>query len=101
MPFFNFGSTPHASSARRTAASRSFDQIYLALGAIVVATICGGLYLNYLTTSLFSQSINVTREHSGYLAAFLELGELAQQVNAPANDIFDGRAIDAEEEKRD
>jgi methyl-accepting chemotaxis protein len=90
-----------ARGAQRPAGSRSLDLVYFALAALVVATICGGLYLNQFMTGLYGQSVSTTQNHAGYLATFLELGDLAQQVNAPANDVFDNRSVDAEEKKRD
>jgi methyl-accepting chemotaxis protein len=100
MPLFN-RSFASGASLRRSAGFKNLDLIYFALAAMVVATICGGLYLNQFMTGLYGQSVSTTQNHAGYLATFLELGDLAQQVNAPANDVFGSHAVDAEQKKRD
>jgi len=99
MPLFDRSLA--GASIRRPAGFKNLDLIYFALAAMVVATICGGLYLNQFMTGLYGQSVSTTQSHAGYLATFLDLGDLAQKVNAPANDVFDSRAVDAEEKKRD
>src|SRR5262245_16852554 len=87
-------------SRRRLAGFKNLDLIYFALAALVIATIGGGLYLNQFMTGLYGQSVSMTQNQAAYLATFLDLGGLAQKVNAPANDLFDTQAIDAEEQKR-
>ena len=100
MPLFN-RSTAGGIAIQRWAGFKTLDLIYFALAAMVIATICGGLYLNQFMTGLYGQSVSMTQNHAGYLATFLDLGDLAQKVNAPANDVFESHAIDAEEKKRD
>ncbi|HEY7687243.1 MAG TPA: methyl-accepting chemotaxis protein [Dongiaceae bacterium] len=94
-------SSAGGAAARRPAGLRNLDLVYFALAAMVIATICGGLYLNQFMTGLYGQSVSMTQNHAGYLATFLDLGDLAQKVNQPANDVFDSHAIDAEEQKRE
>ena len=100
MPLFH-RSTAGGVSIHRWAGFKTLDLIYFALAAMVIATICGGLYLNQFMTGLYGQSVNMTQNHAGYLATFLDLGDLAQKVNAPANDVFESHAVDTEEKKRD
>src|SRR5262245_12390372 len=99
MPLFDRG-TAGGASMRSLAGFKNLDLIYFALAALVIATIGGGLYLNQFMTGLYGQSVSMTQNHAAYLATFLDLGDLAQKVNAPANDIFDSQAIDAEQQKR-
>ena len=75
--------------------------LYYALAAIVTLTICGSLYLNHSVREIYQESVAVNQEWAQRHSSLLELAQLAQDVNAPGNDIFDDHDTDKEQALRD
>jgi signal transduction histidine kinase len=75
--------------------------LYYALAAIVTLTICGSLYLNHSVRGIYQESVAVNQEWAQRHSSLLELAQLAQDVNAPGNDIFDSHDADKERIQRD
>jgi signal transduction histidine kinase len=75
--------------------------LYYVLAAIVTLTICGSLYLNHSVREIYQASVALNQEWAQRHSQLLELAQLAQDVNAPGNDIFDDRDADKERTLRD
>src|SRR5574341_1358999 len=75
--------------------------LYYVLAAIVTLTICGSLYLNHSVREIYQESVAVNQEWAQRHSRLLELAQLAQDVNAPGNDIFDSHDADKERAQRD
>ncbi len=75
--------------------------LYYVLAAIVTLTICGSLFLNHSVREIYQESVAVNQEWAQRHSRLLELAQLAQDVNAPGNDIFDSHDADKERAERD
>jgi signal transduction histidine kinase len=75
--------------------------LYYVLAAIVTLTICGSLYLNHSVREIYQESVALNQEWAQRHSRLLELAQLAQDVNAPGNDIFDSHDADKERAQRD
>ena len=75
--------------------------LYYALAALVTLTVCGSLYLNHSVREIYQASVAVNQEWAERHSRLLELAQLAQDVNAPGNDIFDDHDADKERALRD
>ena len=49
---------------------------------------------------IYSESVTINQEWADRLARYSELGQVASAVNAPGNDVFDSRDVDAEAARR-
>jgi signal transduction histidine kinase len=74
--------------------------IYFALAAFDILTVSGSLYLNHKIMEIYSESVTINQEWADRLARYSELGQVASAVNAPGNDVFDSRDVDAEAARR-
>lgn len=70
--------------------------VYYVLAAFDVFAISASLYLTHQFVSMYSHSVQVNQVWSARLADYAGLGRLAGAVNAPGNDVFDSRAVEAE-----
>jgi signal transduction histidine kinase/CheY-like chemotaxis protein/HPt (histidine-containing phosphotransfer) domain-containing protein len=70
---------------------------YFALTAFDLLTVTGGLYLSHRIMDIYTGSVDVNQQWADRLARYIDLGKVAARANAPGNDIFDTRAIAAEE----
>jgi signal transduction histidine kinase len=75
--------------------------LYYVLAAIVTLTICGSLYLNHSVREIYQQSVALNQEWAQRHSQLLELAQMAQDVNAPGNDVFDDHDADKERTLRD
>ncbi|HEY9618102.1 MAG TPA: hypothetical protein V6C64_14750, partial [Microcoleaceae cyanobacterium] len=73
--------------------------IYYVLAAFDVLTISASLYLSHQITNIHTQSVATNRDWAIRLHHYSELGQLAADVNAPGNDVFDSQNV-AVESKR-
>ncbi len=67
--------------------------VYFLLAAFNLITVALGFYLSRETTLVFTRSIAVNQVWVERAAKYSQLGELAQAVNAPGNDVFDDHDI--------
>jgi signal transduction histidine kinase/AmiR/NasT family two-component response regulator len=74
--------------------------IYYVLAAFDVLTVSGSLYLNHEVMGIYGGSVRVNQEWASRLGNFSDLGDLAQRVNAPGNDVFDSRNVVEERSRR-
>ena len=66
---------------------------YHLLAVFVLLTVCGGLLLNREIMVVYTNSLNVNRVWVERIEAYSHLGELAADLNAPGNDVFDNRDV--------
>ncbi|MSQ18194.1 MAG: response regulator [Betaproteobacteria bacterium] len=69
------------------------------LAAFDLMTVVLGLYLSRETTKVYERSIVVNHEWAERASTYSKLGELAQAVNAPGNDVFDSHDVSGERAK--
>ena len=67
--------------------------VYFLLAAFDLVTVSAGLYLNHRIMGIYLQSVEVNRIWAERVAAYSHLGELAGDVDAPGNDVFDTRDV--------
>jgi PAS domain S-box-containing protein len=70
--------------------------VYFLLAAFDVVTVSAGLYLNHRIMGIYLRSVEVNRVWAERVAAYSHLGELAGDVDAPGNDVFDTRDVQKE-----
>jgi signal transduction histidine kinase/AmiR/NasT family two-component response regulator len=75
--------------------------IFYVLAAFVLVTIATGLYLNHSIMSVFSRSVATNESWAAKLHNLTKLGDLAQKVNAPGNDVFDSKNLEKERAARE
>jgi len=63
--------------------------VYFLLAAFDLVTVSAGLYLNHRIMQIYLRSVEVNRVWAERVAAYSHLGELAGDVDAPGNDVFD------------
>lgn len=67
--------------------------LYFALAAFDVFVVCAGLYVTHSIMRIYTASVEVNHAWADRALAFSHLGELAAQVNAPGNDVFDSHDV--------
>jgi signal transduction histidine kinase/CheY-like chemotaxis protein len=85
---------------RRTRRSRT-HYIYFLLAAFDLISVALGLYLSRETSLVYQRSIAENQVWVERAKNYSRLGDFAQAVNAPGNDVFDTRNVKAEHEKFD
>src|SRR5215468_2062997 len=75
--------------------------LYYVLAALVTLTVCCSLYLNHSIRQIYEESVAVNQEWAVRHSHLIELAQLAQDVNAPGNDVFDSHDSDKERARRD
>ena len=75
--------------------------VYFALAAFDVLTVTGSLYLTHRILGIYIGSVDINEQWVERRALYSELGQLATQVDAPGNDVFDTHDVEAETERRD
>ena len=84
------------SAARRGHQKRArpgWHYVYFLLAGFNLITVALGFYLGRETTLVFTRSIAVNQVWVDRGTKYSQLGELAQTVNAPGNDVFDTQDI--------
>jgi signal transduction histidine kinase len=75
--------------------------IYFLLAFFDLVAVAGGLYLSYRLSSIFEESVARNEEWGGRFVAMWNLGGMADNVNAPANNIFVSKNVADERAKMD
>ena len=75
--------------------------VYLALAAFDILTVLISLSLSHSLMETYTRSVEVNTEWAQRVSAISHLGDLAQAVNAPGNDVFDTHDVAAERARRD
>ncbi len=70
--------------------------VYYLLAAFDVLAVSASLYLNHRIVTIYVESVEANQEWAQRMEDYSVLGQLAAQVNAPGNDVFDSRAVAAE-----
>ena len=85
-----------ASRGVRKAAQPKWYLLYFVLAFFDLATVGMTLYLNHRVMIIYSDSVQVNQEWAEQLNTFDELGQLASNVNAPGNNVFDSHNVPVE-----
>jgi PAS domain S-box-containing protein len=96
FPLSRFVATPAVEQSARGAARPRWYFLYFLLAAFDVVTVSTSLFLNHRLTALYETAVEenqVWADRSGDLSM---LRELAGDVNAPGNDVFETLEVDAE-----
>ncbi|GAM98313.1 heavy metal sensor histidine kinase [alpha proteobacterium U9-1i] len=80
---------------------RRLDVVYFALAIFDILTISAALMLDHIVTTAFERSVHLSQEWSEHLDGLLDLQRLAQQVDAPGNDVFYSHDVAEERARRD
>ena len=70
--------------------------IYYALAAFDILAVSSSLYLSREIMGIYRGSVEENHVWAERVSALTALGRLAQETNAPGNDIFDSKAVDKE-----
>src|SRR5689334_4108265 len=70
--------------------------IYFVLAAFDLLTVTGSLHLSHRIMAIYAASVDTNQRWADRLARYADLGQLAAAVDAPGNDVFDTRDVDAE-----
>ncbi|HEY9644737.1 MAG TPA: ATP-binding protein [Chroococcidiopsis sp.] len=73
--------------------------LYYLLAAFNLLTISASVSLNYQITSRYAHSIQVNQEWANRLQRYSDLDQLASEVNAPGNDVFESQDVQGESAK--
>jgi signal transduction histidine kinase/ActR/RegA family two-component response regulator len=87
---------PQLSTAKRKPARPAWLNLYFALAAFDLLTVCISLFLNHQIMDIYRVSVDVNQRWANRLVAYDEMRALAGEVNAPGNDVFDSRDVDSE-----
>lgn len=77
---------------------RRLASIYYLLAGFDVLTVCMALFLNHLVTNSFEDGVRTSAAWSRRQAEIIQLSRLAQEVDAPGNDVFFSRDVSLERE---
>ena len=69
-------------------AFRRLDLLYFVLAGFDLLTICAALFLNHTVTTAFEDGVRTSAAWSSRQVEIIDLARLAQQADAPGNDIF-------------
>ncbi len=78
------------------AARPKWHRIYFLLAGFDILTVVLSLYVNHQLSTLYRDSVRVNHSWAERLSQYADLGQLAAEVNAPGNDVFDSRDVPAE-----
>ncbi|MBS1158826.1 MAG: multi-sensor hybrid histidine kinase [Proteobacteria bacterium] len=73
--------------------------VYFLLAAFDLLTVSAGLYLNHQIMEIYTGSVEENRIWADRVAAYSHLGELAELVNTPGNNVFDSRNVALESQR--
>ncbi|MBL1176622.1 sensor histidine kinase [Pantanalinema sp. GBBB05] len=76
-----------------------WQYIYYVLAAFDILAISASLYLNHQITNIHTQSVEINQEWATRLHRYAELGQLAADVNAPGNDVFNSHNVTVESKR--
>ena len=70
--------------------------IYYALAAFDLLAVSSSLYLSHEIMGIYRGSVEENQVWADRVSALTKLGRLAQETNAPGNDVFDTKAVEQE-----
>jgi PAS domain S-box-containing protein len=82
-------------SAPTSVPLRRLHRGYYLLAFFNVVTVAGSLYVGHEMIGIVRSSLQASRQSQHLLDRYSHLGRLAQQVNAPGNDVFGDAALDS------
>jgi len=86
---------------RSNGAKNRLHLVYFGLAAFDILTISCTLFLSHQIMSIHERGVMASRSWAERLGHITELGSLAQQTNAPGNDVFDSHDAPLERGRRD
>ena len=89
-----------SSTHRRAPGRPQWHRIYYLLAMFDVLVVGLGIFLNHQIIDTHHESIRVNQVWESRLDRYLDLGTLAGDVNAPGNNVFDTRDVDAESQRQ-
>ena len=75
---------------------RRLDLLYFVLAGFDLITICAALFLNHTVTTAFEEGVRTSAAWSSRQVEIIHLARLAQETDAPGNDIFYSRDVVSE-----
>lgn len=75
--------------------------VYYALAAFNVLTVGACLFLSHSLMAIYRNSVEENRVLAEHFKDFTKLRVLAQETNAPGNDVFDSKDVSLERSRRD
>lgn len=78
---------------------RQWHRLYYVLVVFDIFTVSLSLYVNHHFMRIFIRSVEVNEAWVDRLHQTAKLGQLAAEVNAPGNDVFQSRQVEAEAER--
>ena len=85
-----------SSSSKAQKTRPKLHLIYFSLAAFDLLTVSLGLYLINRIMNIYTDSVQVNQVWANRLGDYSQLSRLAVAVNAPGNDVFYTRDVDAE-----
>lgn len=73
-----------------------WQYVYYLLAAFNMFTVGTSLYLNHQIMNIYAHSVDVNHQWSERLQTYSDLSQLLAAMNAPGNNVFDSRNIEAE-----
>jgi two-component system, OmpR family, heavy metal sensor histidine kinase CusS len=86
---------------RKPRSTNRLHLVYFALAAFDIVTITATLSLSHRIMSAYEGAVQTSRDWAARASEIVELGDLAQQTNAPGNDVFDSGDVAAERARRE
>ncbi len=86
---------PRSAAAAKTP-FRRLDLLYFALAGVDLLTICAALLLNHSVTTAFEEGVRTSAAWSSRQVEIIHLARLAQETDAPGNDVFFSRDVRTE-----
>src|SRR5712691_6003923 len=85
--------------ARSRGPRPGWHRLYYVLAAFDVLTVVLSLLVSHQIRGIYANSVEVNQVWGQRLSDFSDLGQLAQGVNAPGNDVFDTLDVESESAK--
>lgn len=69
---------------------------YILVAGFFLFTVSAGLYLTHRIVNIYTESVELNQLWTERATDFSRLGELAGEIDAPGNDVFDTHDVEAE-----
>ena len=92
---------PQKDTPPKPPAKPKWHLIYYLLALFDILTVSGSLYLNHQIMGIYVQSVEESTKWNNRLVAYSKIWQIASDVNAPGNDVFDNHDVVGERSRRD
>lgn len=93
-------SEPTPKNSKKSFPRAKWHLIYFVLALFDVLAISGSLYLNHKIVSLYMSSVAENEKWNNRLIEYSKVWQIASDVNAPGNNVFDNHDVETEEALR-